>query len=146
MRLKTLKKRKIHLILKENDENKTYESVQLFKNEHDLEKFLAKGSSNWVTKCWIFNSYLLLIYKEAWHTKLLNYKNIFILGIFLQYNFSYIEGRNKYEKEELEKYLETYYEDCLLRKRLSDKTLRAYEIDLKQYINFIDDSTEDTKQ
>ena len=40
------------------------------------------------------------------------------------------------KKEELEKYLETYYEDCLLRKRLSDKTLRAYKIDLKQYIDF----------
>ena len=49
------------------------------------------------------------------------------------------------KKEELKKYLETYYEDCLLRKRLSDKTLRAYKIDLKQYINFIDDSIEDTK-
>ena len=34
--------KKIHLILKENDENKTYESVQLFKNEHDLEKFFSK--------------------------------------------------------------------------------------------------------
>ena len=33
--------KKIHLILKENDENKTYESVQLFKNEYDLEKFLS---------------------------------------------------------------------------------------------------------
>ena len=33
--------KKIHLILKENDENKTYESVQLFKNEHDLEKFFS---------------------------------------------------------------------------------------------------------
>lgn len=39
--LKTLKKQKIHLILKENDENKTYESVQLFKNEHGLEKFFS---------------------------------------------------------------------------------------------------------
>ena len=29
------------MILKENDENKTYESVQLFKNEYDLEKFLS---------------------------------------------------------------------------------------------------------
>ena len=28
-------------LLKENDENKTYESVQLFKNEYDLEKFLS---------------------------------------------------------------------------------------------------------
>ena len=33
--------KKIHLILKENDENKTYESVQLFKNEHDLDEFLS---------------------------------------------------------------------------------------------------------
>lgn len=33
--------KKIHLILKENDENKTYESVQLFKNEHGLEKFFS---------------------------------------------------------------------------------------------------------
>ena len=49
------------------------------------------------------------------------------------------------KKEELEKYLETYYEDCLLRKRLSAKTLRAYKIDLKQYIDFIDASTEVTK-
>ena len=56
-----------------------------------------------------------------------------------------MKGETNMKKEELEKYLETYYEDCLLRKRLSDKTLRAYKIDLKQYIDFIDASTEVTK-
>lgn len=42
MRLKTLKKQKNSFDFKSKiDENKTYESVQLFKNEYDLEKFLS---------------------------------------------------------------------------------------------------------
>ena len=57
-----------------------------------------------------------------------------------------MKGETNMKKEELEKYLETYFEDCLLRKRLSDKTLRAYKIDLKQYIDFIDASKEYTKK
>ena len=38
---------------------------------------------------------------------------------------------------DLQVYLDRYYDDCLLRKRLSQKTLRAYNIDLKQYFSYI---------
>ena len=33
-------------------------------------------------------------------------------------------------------YLQKYYEDCKLRKRLNEKTLKAYKIDLTQFFNF----------
>ena len=41
------------------------------------------------------------------------------------------------EKIELEKQLESYYEDCEFRKRLNEKTIKAYTIDLNQYLEFI---------
>ncbi|UTY39505.1 site-specific integrase [Allocoprobacillus halotolerans] len=44
------------------------------------------------------------------------------------------------EKKELNVYLKEYLDDCLLRKRLSEKTLCAYKIDLKQFFDFIDQS------
>ncbi|WP_286149384.1 site-specific integrase [Thomasclavelia cocleata] len=44
------------------------------------------------------------------------------------------------------KYLEDYLDDCLLRKRLSQKTIRAYRIDLKQYFDFIGTSKDDLKK
>lgn len=41
------------------------------------------------------------------------------------------------KKIELEKQLESYYEDCEFRKRLNEKTVKAYTIDLNQYLEFI---------
>ena len=41
------------------------------------------------------------------------------------------------KKIELEKQLESYYEDCEFRKRLNEKTIKAYTIDLNQYLDFI---------
>lgn len=41
------------------------------------------------------------------------------------------------KKIELEKQLESYYEDCEFRKRLNEKTKKAYTIDLNQYLEFI---------
>ena len=41
------------------------------------------------------------------------------------------------KKIELEKQLESYYEDCEFRKRLNGKTIKAYTIDLNQYLEFI---------
>lgn len=41
------------------------------------------------------------------------------------------------KKIELEKQLESYYEDCKFRKRLNEKTIKAYTIDLNQYLEFI---------
>lgn len=37
-----------------------------------------------------------------------------------------------------EKMLEDFFKDCKFRKRLNGNTLRAYEIDIKQFIDFID--------
>lgn len=39
---------------------------------------------------------------------------------------------------DLQEYLDGYYDDCLFRKHLSHKTLRAYKIDLKQYFNYLE--------
>lgn len=44
---------------------------------------------------------------------------------------------------ELLNYLKEYLDDCLLRKRLNKKTLYAYKIDLKQYFDFIEKSSDD---
>lgn len=44
---------------------------------------------------------------------------------------------------ELLNYLKEYLDDCLLRKRLSQKTLYAYKVDLKQYFDFIEKSSID---
>lgn len=41
------------------------------------------------------------------------------------------------KKIELEKQLESYYEDCKFRKRLNEKTIKAYTINLNQYLEFI---------
>ena len=41
------------------------------------------------------------------------------------------------KKIELEKQLESYYEDCEFRKRLNEKTIKDYTIDLNQYLEFI---------
>ena len=41
------------------------------------------------------------------------------------------------KKIQLEQQLESYYEDCKFRKRLNEKTIKAYTIDLNQYLEFI---------
>ena len=41
------------------------------------------------------------------------------------------------KKIELEKQLESYYKDSEFRKRLNEKTIKAYTIDLNQYLEFI---------
>lgn len=67
--------------------------------------------------------------------------------IFLttRYNENYvIRGGTNMKKTK--KYLEDYLDDCLLRKRLSQKTIRAYRIDLKQYFDFIGTSKDDLKK
>ena len=50
------------------------------------------------------------------------------------------------ERKRTEEYLEDYLEDCILRKRLNQKTIRAYKIDLKQYFDFIGSSQDDLKK
>lgn len=45
-----------------------------------------------------------------------------------------------------EKYLDVYYEDCELRKRLSGKTLKAYKIDMQQFFCFVGKGSMDTKR
>lgn len=45
-----------------------------------------------------------------------------------------------------ERYLEEYYKDCVLRKRLSDKTVKAYKSDVKQYYDYIGKGTVDGKK
>lgn len=50
------------------------------------------------------------------------------------------------KQDERRKYLENYLDDCMLRKRLNPKTLRAYKIDLKQYLDFIGTSVDDAKK
>ena len=49
------------------------------------------------------------------------------------------------KQDERKKYLEDYLKDCSLRKRLNQKTIRAYKIDLNQYFDFIGTSIEDLK-
>lgn len=41
------------------------------------------------------------------------------------------------------KVLEKYYEDCRLRKKLNDKTLKAYRIDIKQYLEYVNYQIDD---
>lgn len=50
------------------------------------------------------------------------------------------------ERKRTQEYLEDYLEDCILRKRLNQKTIRAYKIDLKQYFDFIGSSNDDLKK
>lgn len=49
------------------------------------------------------------------------------------------------EKEIIEKYVEQYVRDCQL-KRLSDKTIKAYRIDLKQFVCDLKEETDTHKQ
>lgn len=39
-----------------------------------------------------------------------------------------------------EKMIERYFKDCILRKRLNEKTIKAYRIDLDQFSKYIDDN------
>ena len=50
------------------------------------------------------------------------------------------------DQKEISTYLENYYQDCSLRKRLSHQTLKAYKIDLNQYFDFIGTEINNTKK
>lgn len=39
-----------------------------------------------------------------------------------------------------EKLIEKYFKDCILRKRLNEKTIKAYRIDLDQFSKYVDDN------
>lgn len=49
------------------------------------------------------------------------------------------------KKEKIEEYVNQYLENCKLR-RLSDKTLKAYRIDLKQFVNYLGEETDNHRQ
>jgi len=49
------------------------------------------------------------------------------------------------KEENAYKYMEDYLKDCSLRKRLSQKTIRAYKIDLRQYFEFVGEKKDDLK-
>lgn len=48
--------------------------------------------------------------------------------------------------EERKRYVEEYITDCMFRKRLNAKTIKAYKIDLKQYLDFVGLGNDDSKQ
>lgn len=56
-----------------------------------------------------------------------------------------MQGGIDMKEENAYKYIDVYLEDCSLRKRLSQKTIRAYKIDLEQYFNFIGEKKDDLK-
>lgn len=47
------------------------------------------------------------------------------------------------DKITVNKVLENYYEDCKLRKKLNDKTMKAYQIDMKQYLEYVNYQIDD---
>ena len=49
------------------------------------------------------------------------------------------------KEENAYKYMEDYLKDCSLRKRLNQKTIRAYKIDLRQYFDFVGEKKDDLK-
>ena len=49
-----------------------------------------------------------------------------------------MDGGNYMNKEKM---IEKYFKDCILRKRLNEKTIKAYRIDLDQFSKYIDDIT-----
>lgn len=50
------------------------------------------------------------------------------------------------ETKEIEMHVKAYFEDCRLRRRLNDKTLKAYRIDLKQYFDYMETELENHKK
>ena len=70
---------------------------------------------------------LIIFYKDNHILSLQSY----IPNITFLYNFSITKkGDRNMEKEKLVKALENYFEDCKFRKRLNNKTIKAYKIDL----------------
>lgn len=47
------------------------------------------------------------------------------------------------KRNEIDEYVKRYFDDCILRKRLNEKTVRAYKIDLKQFFEYIGTELED---
>lgn len=50
------------------------------------------------------------------------------------------------EKKQVKCIIDQYFNDCKFRKRLNEKTLKAYQIDLNSFINFINYQMDDTKK
>lgn len=50
------------------------------------------------------------------------------------------------EKEKLVKALENYFEDYKFRKRLNNKTIKAYKIDLKQFFETVNNLGDEVKE
>lgn len=50
------------------------------------------------------------------------------------------------EKEKLAKALENYFEDCKFRKRLNNKTIKAYKIDLNQFFETVNNLDDEVKE
>lgn len=50
------------------------------------------------------------------------------------------------EKEKLVKALENYFEDCKFRKRLNNKTIKAYKIDLNQFFETVNNLDDEVKE
>lgn len=50
------------------------------------------------------------------------------------------------EKEKLVKALENYFEDCKFRKRLNNKTIKAYKIDLNQFFEIVNNLDDEVKE
>lgn len=48
------------------------------------------------------------------------------------------------KQKEIKSYVNDYLDDCLLRKRLSQKTMRAYKNDLNQFFSFTESFSEDS--
>lgn len=50
------------------------------------------------------------------------------------------------KKEKLIKELKNYFEDCEFRKRLNNKTIKAYKIDLNQFFEFVKNLEDEVKE
>lgn len=57
----------------------------------------------------------------------------------MTYNEILIGGMDM-NREEIQHYLVQYYEDCTLKRRLNAKTIKAYKIDLKQFLDMMEEN------
>lgn len=49
------------------------------------------------------------------------------------------------EKKQVERIIDQYFDDCKFRKRLNEKTIKAYQIDLSGFMRFVNYKIDDTK-
>ena len=57
--------------------------------------------------------------------------------------FLFMDGGNYMNKEKM---IEKYFKDCILRKRLNEKTIKAYRIDLDQFSKWFINSIKNSDQ